>query len=198
MRFAFKKDCIIQQGQTFYILYYLILFSTFAFMFCYDLVFVCERKRISSPKLRHQCQKAEMNGWLLLNTQNSDQHLETARFGADCQLLLSHSFDKTALAVALDVSEGCRERVGTDSVRLQCALQFPRREHRRLSSFSFRISRIKYISGRSSAHWGQDEYNFILFISLFFSPSMEHNKKKSFCSSSTSSYPRETLSKIPE
>lgn len=94
-------------------------------MFCYDLVFMCERKSISSPKLRHKCEKAEMNGWLLLNTQNSDWHLETARVGADCQLLLSHSIDKTALAIALDVNEGCRERVGMDSVRLQCLLQFP-------------------------------------------------------------------------
>lgn len=94
-------------------------------MFCYDLVFVCERKSISSPKFCHKCEKAEMNGWLLLNTQNSDWYLETAHFGAYCQLLPSHSIDKTALAIALDVNEGCRERVGMDSVRLQCLLQFP-------------------------------------------------------------------------
>ena len=111
MRFASKKDCITD------ILHSLLsdLIQHLAFMFCYDLVFVCERKRNSSPKLRHKCQKAEMNGWLLLNTQNSDQHLETARFGADRQLLLSLSIDKTALAIALDVNEVYRERVGTDS-----------------------------------------------------------------------------------
>lgn len=61
-RFAFKKDRRDRHFTFFIIWSYLALYHSCS---RYDLVFVCERKSISSPKLRHKCQKAEMNGWLL-------------------------------------------------------------------------------------------------------------------------------------
>lgn len=135
MRFAFKKDCTIQQGQafyvfplTFYVLYYLIfLFGT---QHSHSASNQFSRVRETESYLLNyviNAKKEEMSGWLLICL---SIHRTLTRVQKVLSLLpfvnYFHHIPSTKLhQLTPDGNEVCWGRVGVDSIRLQRALQFP-------------------------------------------------------------------------